>query len=363
MHHGTINSFQFLLLIINYLIGSAIVFSPTIVITEAKQDGWISFIVATIIGFLIIYVNAKLFKHYPRQGITKICENILSKPIGRIFGFAYTWFFLFLTAILLREIGSMITVTILPGTPFIAINIIFSILIFYAAYQGIQVIGRSNEIFSILAFIGFWITIFLVIPLMEFDRILPILDEGFSPVSKGAFLLLGFTYSEIITLFMILPYVETKKGTTKIFMVGSAIASFTLTITTLTLIFVLGIQEVVLTNQSPIILARFINIGDFLTRVETLILISYIITVFVKLLVTFFATLVSASQVFTIKDYRNIILPLSLIILSLSVLFIEGATEFGEFVSTTWTPYALLFGLVIPLILLCISYIKNRLKN
>lgn len=362
MPKGAITSFQFILLIINFLIGSALVFSPTVVITEAKQDGWISYIVATIISFVIIFIITKLFKRYPGKSFSEICENILSKPLGKILNFLYMSFFLYLTSILLREIGNMITIAILPNTPFIAINIFVAIIVCYAAYKGISVVARFSEIFSVIAFIGFWLTILLVSPLIEFDRILPVLTEGFSGILKGSFLLLGFTYSEIITLFIILPYVRTQQGTLKLFFTGSIIASISLTIVTLTTILVLENQSIFLAYQSPVILARLINIDDFLTRIETLIIITYILTLLIKLLVAFFATLITASQIFVIKDYRNIILPFSLLVLSISVLFVQSSTEFGDFVATAWTPYALVFGLIIPVILLCISYIKKSAK-
>jgi len=355
-----INRFQLWLLIVNFQIGSALIFTPSKAVGEAKQDGWISLIAVILIGSLFILLTVTLSNRHQYQSIVDISKTLFGKSIGFIVGIMYAWFYIHLAAILLREMGDMMKGTTLPETPLLVLIAMYAFIIYLATFYGVETIARLTELFAPYAFIGLWLTILLVIPLMKLERVQPILSEGLKPILKGAFPVVGFTFAEMAIFFMILPFVNNRKNLVKIVISGGIAASFTLLVMVLASIMVLGVRATGFSIFAPINVARLINVGDFLTRVEILINMSYVITIFIKVTVTFYAGVIATAQVFNLSSYRSITLPLVIIIISLSLVLSEGIVEFLDYTSTAWTPYAMFFSLVLPLFLLIISLIRGK---
>ncbi len=150
-----INRFQLWLLVVNFEIGSALLFIPSLVASVAKQDGWISFLLAIFIGVFIILTIVQLAKYYPNQSLIEISQTILGKPFGKLVGVLYIFFFIYLASLLLYEVSSMIQITTLRDTPIVVTTLFISFLIFMSTAKGIEVIARSNEFFHPWPLSGF----------------------------------------------------------------------------------------------------------------------------------------------------------------------------------------------------------------
>ncbi len=362
LENGKINRYQLFLLLINFLLGSALIHIPSKVIGIAKQDVWISMLLLIVIGSLFIVLTSTLSKLYFGKTIIGINKEILGKKLGLIINLLYIMYFITLASILLREITDIIKVITLNETPIVVICIQVAVLVFFATYYGLEVIARSNEIYSILAFIGFFFTVLLLVPIMELDRLQPIIGNGFKPIVKGVFPLLGFTYGEMAIFFMIIPYVNNKKHLTKILIGSGVVASLTLLLLILSSILVLDINEAESSIFAPISIARLINIGDFFSRVEVVFNFTYFATVFIKLCLCFYAGVLAFSEVSKLSFYRPVIIPLLIIVISLSELLFSNIVEFLDFTSNSWLPYTLVFTFGIPIILLILTFVKKKKK-
>lgn len=358
--NGVINRYQLWLLITNFQIGSALLFIPGKIVGEAKQDGWISLLLATAIGTLFMILTVTLIHRHDRQTIVEISYSLLGKPIGFLIGMMYAWFYLHLAAILLREMGDMVKSTILNITPLFVIILMIAILVFWATYHGLEVIARSTELFFPIGLIGFLLSNLLVIPLMKSENILPVMAEGVTPIIKGAFPVIGFTFAEMSIFFMVIPFVNNHKKLLKLTISSGIVAGLSLTVMVVTTILVLGVNAAGVSIFAPLTVVRLIDLGDFLTRVETIMSITYFFTIIVKMSLSFYAGVLATAQTFHLSDYRAILTPLIIIVVSLSIIISESIIEFLDYASHAWTPYALIFSLVIPLLLLSISYIKGK---
>lgn len=360
LENGLINRYQLWLLIVNFILNSSILIIPGPLVSVAKQDAWISMILATILGSFIIYNLLLLNSRYPKKTIVNIGEILLGKPVGKVIGFMYAWFFLHLSALVLRDIGDFITTVIMPGTPMIVLIILVGVLVYLTVYYGLEVISRSNELFTPYAVFGFWLTIFFVIPLMDIDHIKPILDGGIKPIIDASYSVLGFPYAELVVFLMILPFVGNRKHIKKVFLSAGIVGGFSLTITVLSSILVLNIRPTELSVYATFNMARLINIGDFLTRVEVITALAYIIVIFTKIVVSFYGGLLAISQVFNVADYKPLLLPVLIIVITLSILLNENIVEVVNVAEQTWTSYSLFFGFILPLIYLGISKLKKN---
>jgi len=357
--NSLINKFQFCLLVINFTIGSALLLIPPAVVGQSKQDAWISMLLAIVIGTIIIFILSTLAIKHPGKTIVQISETLLGKYAGKFVGLLYAWFYLHLSALVIRNLTDFLKVFMID-TPIEVFNIMLGILIFFAIKYGLEVIARSNEIYSIMAFGGIFFTLIFVIPLMDIENIKPILAEGLKPVISGSLPAIGFPYAELVVFLMILPSVNNKQNIRRVFILGGVLGGLVLFFSIIGSLLVLGEAVTSISVYPTYNMARLINIGDFLTRVEAFISLSFFIIVFVKIVVTFYASILAVTQVFNLADYRPLTVPYIIIALALSVLLNENIVEVIDFASTTWMPYAMVFGFSFPLFLLLLTYIKNR---
>ncbi|TCS83604.1 GerAB/ArcD/ProY family transporter [Tepidibacillus fermentans] len=360
LENGVINRLQFGLLVISFTVGSAVLMIPSTVVAKAKQDGWLSILSATILAIGFISIMVTLAKQYPKQTLIEIMETLLGKPIGKVIGLLYAWFFLHLSALVMRNATDFSTTAIMPETPPITFALMAGILIYMVTVQGIEGIGRSNELFTPFMVSGIWFTLFLLFPLIETKRIFPLFAEGIKPILKGAMPVLGFPFAELVVFLMIFPFVNNQKHLKNVWISGVVIGGLTLTLITLGAILVLDVPLTEMAIFPTLKMARLIKIGDFLTRLEAMISLSYLLTLYIKMTLSFYAGVLAFAQVFNLTDYRIIVLPLLIIVISLSIILNKNIIEVSEFATTTWTPYALLFGFMIPLLLLGISFFKQK---
>lgn len=81
-----------------------------------------------------------------------------------------------------------------------------------ATRLGIEVIGRTGEIFTPMVIILFLILTVAIIPQMEIVRMLPILEDGIKPVLRGSISISAYTFLEPVVFLMFLPYVNQQKN-------------------------------------------------------------------------------------------------------------------------------------------------------
>ncbi len=354
-----ISSIQLAFLVINFTIGSALIFLPSSIVNHSKQDGWISAILSSLIGAVFAFIIVSLIKRFPNKNFMEILEFLLGKWFGRLIGLFYSWFFIHLAALVLRNGVEFVKINFMPNTPMAVFSLAFGIIILYTSLSGIEVISRVNDIILPISLIGIWLTIILMLPIIEPDKISPILANGIKPILRGTYPALGFPFAELVIFTMIIPFVNKQKNITKIFVGSQLFAGITLFFIVLITIMVLNIYPTEISLFAPFNVARLISIGDFLSRLEILISMSFIISIGTKLTISFYAGTLAIAQVFQLMDYRSIIIPLVIITVSFSFLLEEDIAEVISFASTTWTPYSFLIGVLIPLLLLGISFIKN----
>lgn len=361
LESGVINRFQLWLLIVNFTVGSALLLIPSAVAVEAKQDAWFAMLLATVTGMFLTFIMVTLANFFPDLTLVAIAQKLLGKPIGKLIGLLYAWFSLHLCALVIRNAVDFIKSVVMPETPMLTFILMAAFLTFLTVFHGLETIARSNQLFSPFAMIGFWLTVFLIMPLMKGENIQPFFAEGVKPVLRGAFPVLGFPFAELVVFLMILPFINNRKRLKLVFISGTLVGGFSLTVITLACILVLGVTPTALSIFAPFNVARLINIGDFLTRIETIIALAFLIGIYAKIIVTFYAGTLAVTQVFNLSDYRPVIIPLLIITATLSLILDRNIVEEFNFAATTWAPYGLLFGFVIPLFLLVISFMKKLL--
>ena len=188
MEKGKISSLQMVMMIYSTTISTAMISTPGVVAKYAKNDFWISPILASLIGFVTVYIVCELHKLYPKQTVIEYSEQIVGRIPGKMISLLIPFFCLLATGHMLRDYSEFLLSAYLPKTPISVIITSMILLCAFAVNGGIEVIGRLAQLFSPLFILPFIIFVLLLFPEFDFKNIFPILGNGVIPPIKGAIL-------------------------------------------------------------------------------------------------------------------------------------------------------------------------------
>lgn len=356
-----INGSQFKILVILCFIGSSILLAPGTLSSEAKQDAWISSILGLVISLLLVWLYNSLGNLFPNMTLLEYTEKIFGKWISRII---YIFFIIFLfinCSMLLYIVGDFMITQIMPETPIQFITILFTLVIIIATRLGLETFARAGEILYPLVIILFMVLMLFLLPEVDTKRLTPLLESSPKALLKGTVLYASFSSFPLIVLLVLFPTcVNNLKEAKKSFLRGALIGSVIIVIMTFFCISVLGHNITTRTTYPTYILAKEIDLADFIQRIEAIIAIIWLITMFYKTLLYFYGSVLGLSQIFNLKDYRPITLPMGMILVILSLVVYPNSTYAATWNTTTWIPYVLTFGFVYPLILLLIGGLRKK---
>lgn len=354
-----ISSNQFMLCVTLFTIGTSILLVPSLLTSEAKQDGWIGAILGLGVGLTLVTLYIALGKRYPQMTFSEYTEEILGKWLGKFVSFLFWTYPFLLASTVLWDMGSFMTTEIMPETPIQAIYIIFTVIVIMGAKLGLEVLGRASEILFPWGIGLFFLVILMVSPQIQFENIQPVLEEGIKPVLRGSYLFTAIPFLQLVVFLVLMPKVTQVKQVGKSFFMGTLFAGIVLIIITLTCILVLGAEITLKSAYPSYLLAKKINIGDFFQRMESFVAGIWFITIYFKLTLLFYISAITLAQIFNLKDYRFLVLPLGMIMIVLG-LVIYPNIAYANTSFRIFPAYALTYGLMLPLLLLVVDICKKR---
>ena len=359
---GKIDARQTLYLLVTMIYATLILFIPQNTVAHAKQDAWLSFLVAFTGGVIISLVVINLSLRFPGQTLFEYLPLILGRFPGKIIGFFYVWLFIHFCALVDREYCSTIVAAFMPETPLVVFLIHGTIMAAYIAYCGLEVLARINQLFLPLN-AGLLTTLFvLVTPEMKVINILPVFDTSLLSLAKSTITPLSW-FGEIVALAVIIPYLAEQKN---IYHLTIKALFFVLILIELATIGVLLVFGPTLTSSYffPVLSwTKMINIANFVERLEILPIVIWITSGTVKGALFLWAAALGSAQLLGLKDYRSLLLPLAVIVTTLSYLLHPSIIDLLNFLTQAFPFYALTFEFIIPFLLLIIVLIKGPGKK
>ncbi|MCM3690117.1 GerAB/ArcD/ProY family transporter [Neobacillus niacini] len=351
---------QLLTLLINFLLGSAIVVG---VGGDAKNDAWLAILLGGLIGIGIITFFHFFIYRFPDKNMFQVFEFCIGRKITIVCTLIYIVYYLYISSRVIRDFGELMATAILPNSPIEMMSLTFCLLMGYILYLGIEVLARTSEIFTPYLF-GFFLllAIFLFASgSLEFKQLQPILGEGVMPVIKTAFTELAFfPYGEMIAFSVIYASLTNKKYSLRVSIVGVGTATLILSVSAILMIVSLGADSVARSNFPLLSTARLVSIGNFIERLDALVVFIIMLGVFIKGSLFFYAGLKGLEYIFKLP-YRYFAIPISMIISLFSILVsVDFADHIQEGIKMV--PYYLHFPfqVVLPLILFLLVMWKQR---
>ncbi len=300
-----------------YQVGSTFLYLPRLLSDAAKQDAWLSILLAVGLHLLLfVPLLLSISKQVGENSFGRHMESLLGEKVGRVFMLGYIILFPFVYFVIsLRALSDFLITTILTETPPEPISVLMLIAIVCAVRSGITTIGRTAEILSVIIIVIFVVTILTLMPSFHFEYFLPVFEFGGKPILHGALLLVGFPYLESVLLLFFaknMTPTDWKKAVIR----SALLSGFAFLGVTFFTIGILGAGVTSNLTMPSYFVTRTITLVDFIERFEVLVSMFFYVTIFFRL--TLFLQIVTQglAEVFRLSDSRILLLPLCLITLA-----------------------------------------------
>ncbi|MFJ8103942.1 endospore germination permease [Lysinibacillus sp. NPDC096212] len=360
MEKEIISSRQFMIITLLFSIGTAILILPASVTIEAKQDAWIAAIIGVVLSLPLIKLFVTLGKRTPTLTFIEANEKILGRFFGKLTSIGFILIALLSAGELLYFIGIFMKTEIMPETPTMAFAFLFSIIIIYAAFLGIEVFARSAEILFPVFILIFIFFVICISPSIKIENLQPILETPKKSIFFSMIRFISLFSFPLVILLMIFPSaVNVQKSAQKGFYIGSIIGGIVLvTIITLSIL-VLGPANTAARTFPSYSLAQRISIGNFLQRIEVIMATMWIISIYIRTFMYFYAAVVGIAQICKINNHRPLIFPFGMIILGLSQIVHPNIIHSDIYNRDTWPIFSFVFMVFLPLVLLIVAKIRK----
>ena len=196
---------QGLAMMVLFIIGSTLVVGVS---DAAKQDNWLSVILAMIMALPILMLYARLIHLFPGKDLYTIIHQVLGPIAGKAISLLFVWYAFHVGALVIRNFSEFLSEIALTETPQYFIQLVFVLLCIWAVKGGIEVLGRwTSFVFNILLVVIIGL-ILMSLTKINFANFTPILDKGFRPVIDGAFSVFSFPLAETVVFISILSFLK-----------------------------------------------------------------------------------------------------------------------------------------------------------
>lgn len=342
--NNKISRSQLLFLISSFMLGSTSLISFMDVI--AHHDTWLVIIASIIIGIPFVLSYSALAKKFPEKSLIQIINIIYGPYLGKLFSILYTSYFYLLFSLNLLSVTNFYTAYIMPETPSPVFVIMFVLVSGYAVRKGIEGLARVSYISVFWGIAVAVLSTLLLAKEADFSNFLPVFEIPTKDFIQSIHIVLTIPFCEIVVFLMVTSSLNRYTKIHKYTLWGYLIASLCMLIIAVRNTATLGSSSLLYVNASYQSI-RLINIADFLTRIEVLIALSLTFCLFIKICILYYVTVLGISQLFNLRSYSPLILPIGGIAVISALTFYDSALEhfiFARIYHVIWpTPFLLIF--------------------
>lgn len=313
MINGKLKGVNMMSFIIFSMISIRLVILPGDIIKYAKNDAWISVLVASAVAYISAFIAYYITSRNPGYNFAQLHTKLLGQFLGKFIMLAMTVYIITVAGMSLRLFSDSMKMFLLDRTPSIVIVGIMLFTCFYCLVKGIKTISIVYDIIFPV------VIIIIIIPLMtyksaELKNLLPIIHNGISPIMKGSLYIIDSSIGCGIISY-IMPYFEDSKQTKKWIIIGVTISVITYAVLVTICILVFGAMEVQYLSFPSILLAKTVEFrAEIFERVESFFMASWIPCVFANIISLCIIAILNLKEILSSKKINRIII---LVVLSI----------------------------------------------
>lgn len=358
---GKISSMQMGMMLYPTTIATAIFSFPADIAKIAKNGLWLSPIIASLIGFLVVFIAIRLHNLFPKQTVMQYSEKILGKFFGKALGVLFVFTLFVANGTSLRQFTELSTGIFLLRTPMIVTAGGLLLVCGFAVRAGLEVVARSTQILLPIYVLSLVMIIILIIPEFNLENLFPILENGFFSTVKAAVVKQTMFTLFFLTAFL-LPFVSDTENVMKWNCISICLVTGTLVFINLTVLLLFG-ENVSYFTYPFLSASRYVRIGDFLEQLESIVFALWVAGTFVKIAVQYYVTALATAQLLGLSSVNPVIFPIGPIIFIFSIWGIPNFTFLADYMGNAIPYFSFSMLVVIPLMLLVIAIVRKKISS
>ena len=296
MSKSKIGTVEAIMIILTIIVAHTILFLPKNILTSMKSASILNLIYVSIIVVALGYLVYRLLRKFPGLDIIDISELIGGKIFKNIIGTIFLVYFVISASMLLRNFSESLKVIYYPMTDIFFIVAFFIIPVCYANRLDFNATSKTNLIVVPIVLVAIVVLFATNMKQFSLQKMFPIFGEG----AVNTFVL-GLSnisaFGGIVYLYFLPPLLKEPEKMKKITLISIGITAIYLIISVATLLFIFSFF--ITTDEiTPLYNAtRYIELGDFFQRLESVFLIIWILA---------FACYLSTISRFSVSVFKKI---------------------------------------------------------
>lgn len=359
----TISPMQMGILFFTYMTGSSIINIPSPLIGKAENGAWLSLLISGAVGMALLGCMLYLHARFPNLSFVEYSRKLIGTWPTIIISVLPLSFMLHMLTAIVLDISLFMKSAMLRETPTYAFTSLVYMVAALTVRAGLEVMARMFTIIMVLVVISVSAVLLLAFEDYSPGNLVPLMPQGILPVLNGAFFSYGFPYAEVFLFAMILRNVHksSKSGLNRNMLLSLLLNIFTLCISTACTIMLFGPLSGI-KKYSLYELARTVEVQEIITRIESVIGMSLIAGSYMKTTITLYVLCLFLTHLLKLKDYRTLVMPISLIAFLNTLVGFQSDMQWVEIVSIVH-PLWVTFAYTIPLLLVtAVAAIRNRVN-
>lgn len=354
----SLTSWQLVILLTLFLFGSSVVVGVNIN-SDVGQDSWLSLVFSFIFSIPMALITSKIIMMYPQKNIYEIIDSLFGKKIGKVINVLFILHAFYLCSIVLRNFSEFVEITTLANTPPLPVMLLLILIIIYLAKSGIKTLSRWGPFCLAILTTTVLFTILLSVPVIEFNYLKPILEHNFKQMTISAFSIFMVPFSGITTLLGMADCFSIKNKEKKTYLLGIFIVGIIMLIILLRNILVLGVPLLVNSFFSSYEAARILQLGEFLTRIEGVITINFVLAGITKMTMLTIVISKGLAHISKNHDYKKLIIPASMLVLAICPFLFDDVVDMFDF-APIFGKYAIPMQVLLPIVILVYGLYKRK---
>lgn len=319
MNNSKLSTKESIYIILSVIIANSILSLPKNLISNMKSGIITNLIFVFLILLSLCLIIVKLFKKFPGMDILDISEFLGGTIFKKILGILFIAYFITSSSILLREFCEAIEVVYYPKTDIVFVIMLFIIAIAITSRLEFSSTIKTNLLIVPIVLVSIVFLFFSNMKNFNNSSLFPLLGNGFYET-----FILGigniYAFSGIVLLYFLPPLLKKPENFKKITIISLILFILYIILTVLILLFTFSFfvsEDEILPLYAA---ARYIEIGHFFVRLESLFLLIWIaaFACFMSIYTRF--SMLCFKKITKIKDTKILAFPFSILIFSVSMI-------------------------------------------
>lgn len=334
---------------------------PLLTATENPQDAWVAALAGAILSIPFVLAIVAICTRAPGVTVVQTAQELLGPLVGKVIGLVLALYWLMTAADVARALGESYVGGAMPETPLTVFVVVTAVMAAVTARSGIEVMGRMAEATVYLTLVLLLVTSLLSYDFMKGENLRPLLAGGIRPLVRPVSINIGF-FLQFIVLGMTVPHTQPPERIRASALRSIFAGGLVLVWMSVGLVAVFGPRSSALFLPAYA-LGRVVSVGQFIERVEVIILSVLTVCSFLKTALFLWASAVALQQVFGLGESNCLLFPLASLTAVLGVLSFRTYVDFVTFFLRSWPIYSVLLVGAVIVVLSAASLLRSSARR